>query len=44
VILLDTPDHGALFINVGSLHSGDHEAFLAEAMPIIESFQFATAS
>jgi hypothetical protein len=44
VILLDTPDRGAMFINVGSLHSADHESFLAEAMPIIESFQFATAS
>ena len=40
VILLDTPDLGAVFINVGSLHSADHEAFLAEAMPIVESFQF----
>jgi hypothetical protein len=40
LILLDTPDRGAMFINVGSLHSADHEAFLAEAMPIVESFQF----
>ena len=40
VILLDTPDRGGLFINVASLHAADHEAFLAEAMPIIESFQF----
>jgi hypothetical protein len=40
VILLDTPDTGVMFINVGSLHSADHEAFLAEAMPIIESLQF----
>ena len=43
VILLDTPDAGVTFINVGSLHSADHEAFLAEAMPIIESFQFGIA-
>ena len=27
-------------IFVGSMHSADHEAFLAEAMPIVESFQF----
>ena len=40
VILLDTPETGALFIDVASLHSADHEAFLAEAMPIIESFEF----
>jgi hypothetical protein len=40
VTLLDTPDTGVVFINVASLRSADHEAFLAEAMPIIESFQF----
>lgn len=40
VLLLDTPDRGPVFINVGSLHSADHEAFLAEAMPIVESFRF----
>ena len=40
VILLDTPDHGVTFVNVDSLHSEGHEAFLAEAMPIVESFQF----
>ena len=39
-ILLDTPDSGVIVIFVGSLHSAGHEAFLAEAMPIIESFQF----
>jgi hypothetical protein len=44
VILLDTPETGVMFINVGSLHSADHEAFLAEAMPIIESFEFDIAS
>ncbi len=27
-------------IFVGSITSADHEAFLAEAMPIIESFEF----
>ena len=40
VILLDTPDRGVIVIVLGSLHSAGHEAFLAEAMPIIESFQF----
>lgn len=41
-ILLDTADRGVLVIFVGSLHSAGHEAFLAEAMPIVESFQFDT--
>jgi len=40
VILLDTPDRGAVFVNVSSLHSAGHEAFLAEAMRIIETFRF----
>ena len=39
-ILLDTPDRGVIVIFVGSLHSAGHEAFLAEAMAIVESFQF----
>jgi hypothetical protein len=39
-ILLDAPDGGVMVIFVGSLHSAGHEAFLAEAMPIIESLQF----
>jgi hypothetical protein len=39
-ILLDSPDRGVIVIFVTSLHSAGHEAFLAEAMPIIESFQF----
>ena len=39
-ILLDTPDRGVIVIFVGSLQSAGHEAFVAEAMPIIESFQF----
>jgi hypothetical protein len=43
VILLDTPDRGVIAIFVGSTHSAGHEAFLAEAMPIIESFQFDSA-
>lgn len=40
VILLDTPTLGVMFINIGSLHSADQAAFLAEAMPIVESFEF----
>ena len=39
-ILLDAPDRGVLVIFVGSMTSADFEPFLAEAMPIIESFQF----
>lgn len=39
-ILLDTPDRGVIVIFVGSLHSAGHEAFLADVMPIVESFQF----
>jgi hypothetical protein len=39
-ILLDTPDRGVIVIFIGSLHSAGHEAFLAEAMPIVESVQF----
>lgn len=39
-ILLDTPDRRVIVIFVGSLHSAGHEAFLTEAMPILESFQF----
>jgi hypothetical protein len=41
--LLDTPDRGVIVIFLSSLHSEGHEAFLAEAMPIIESFQFDTS-
>ncbi len=40
VILLDTPDGGVIAIFVGSKYSAGHEAFLAEAMPIVESVQF----
>ncbi len=39
VTFLDTPG-GVIAIAVGSKHAPDHEAFLAEAMPIVESFQF----
>ena len=40
VILLDTPDRRVLVTFVGSNSSAANEAFLAEAMPIIESFEF----
>ena len=39
VTFLDTPG-GIIAISVGSKHAADHEAFLAEAMPIVESFRF----
>jgi hypothetical protein len=38
--LLDVPGRGVMVIFVGSLHSAGHEGFLAEAMPILKSFQF----
>jgi hypothetical protein len=40
VILLDAPGRGVIVIFIGSMYSADFEAFLAEAMPIVESFQF----
>jgi len=42
-ILLDSPGRGVLVIFASSLHAVGHEAFLAEAMPILEGFQFAPA-
>ena len=36
---LDTPS-GIVAIFVSSKHSADHDAFLADAMPIVESFEF----
>ena len=39
VVLLDGP-RGVIVIFVGSLHAAGHEAFLAQAMPIVESFDF----
>jgi hypothetical protein len=39
-VLLDVPDRGVLAIFVYSVSSAGHEAFFAEAMQIIESFQF----
>ena len=40
VIVLDKPVIGTIGISIGSLHSSDFEAFLADATPIVESFQF----
>ena len=39
-VFLDVPSGGKLLIIVNSVHAADFEAFLAEAMPIVESFQF----
>jgi hypothetical protein len=39
-ILLDAPGGGVLVIFMYSWSSAEHDAFLAEAMPIVESFQF----
>jgi hypothetical protein len=39
VFLLDRPGR-VIVIFVGSLHAAGHEAFLAQAMPIVESFDF----
>jgi hypothetical protein len=40
VIFLDTPDRGVIAIAVNSKYSADHEAFLQQATPIVESFKF----
>ena len=40
LILLDTPTGSTIGIAIGSLYSSEFEAFLAEAMPIVESFTF----
>jgi hypothetical protein len=39
-VFLDMPGGGKLLIIVDSVHAADFEAFVAEAMPIVESFQF----
>jgi hypothetical protein len=39
-IMLDVPDGEVLVIFVYSASSGEHDAFVAEAMSIVESFQF----
>ena len=38
--LLDAPGRGVIVVFVGSMYSADSEAFLAEAIPIVQSFQF----
>ena len=40
VFLLDTPGRGVIVIFLGSKHAADHEAFLAPATQIVESFDF----
>lgn len=39
-ILLDVPGGGVLVIFLESMNPAEHEAFLADAMPIVESFEF----
>jgi hypothetical protein len=39
-ILLDVPGRGVLVMFLYSMSSEGHEAFLAQAMPIVESFEF----
>ena len=38
--LLDVPGRGVIVIFLGSKHAADHEAFLAPATQIVESFDF----
>jgi hypothetical protein len=38
--MLDTPDRHVIGIAVGSLYSTKFAAFLSDAMPIVNSFQF----
>jgi hypothetical protein len=40
IIMLDVPGRGPIGIHLGSKYSSGFEAFLADAMPIIESFEF----
>ena len=40
LILLDTPAGGTIGIAISSGYSSDHGAFLADAMPVVESLQF----
>jgi hypothetical protein len=39
-IMLDVPGRGVLVIFIYSWSSAEHDAFVAEAMPIVESFEF----
>ena len=39
-VFLDIPREGKLLIILDSVHAADFETFLAEAMPIVESFEF----
>ena len=40
VFFLDRPGDNPLVIWAASIHAADHEAFVADAMPVIESLQF----
>jgi hypothetical protein len=40
VIFLDVPGRGVLVMILYSMSSAEHEAFLTELMPVVESFQF----
>jgi hypothetical protein len=40
IIMLDVPCRGPIGIHIGSKYSSDFEAFLADAMPILESLEF----
>jgi hypothetical protein len=40
VVMLDTPDGRTIGISISSRNSSDFDAFLAEAMPVVESFRF----
>jgi hypothetical protein len=39
-VFLDIPDGGELLIILDSAQAADFETFLAEAMPVVESFEF----
>jgi hypothetical protein len=39
-IFLDIPSGGKLLMIVDSVHAADFESLLADAMPIVESFDF----
>ena len=39
-ILLDVPGDGVLTVFIGTEHAADFEAHLAQAMPVVESFEF----
>jgi hypothetical protein len=40
LIMLDAPGRGPIGISIGSMYASEFEAFLADAMPIVESLEF----